>query len=124
MKRFTTVMCCLAFALGGFFISRANNQRTVKAAPIILQYPKDLAMGHKNNVGLTILHDTIRDTIPLEICCVASTDTVYKTKWRTKKIYVPETISSQVKQEFDTIYISKPVVIIPAVKEETVDSIL
>lgn len=78
-----------------------------------MQYPKDLLLGHTNNVGLTVVRDTVRDTIPLEICCVGSTKTVYKTKWRTKKVFVPDTVERKAPIDVDTIRISKPTIIMP-----------
>lgn len=128
MKKITTVICCICFAIGGFTIAATKHaalyNKTAVAAtvpsPVIMQYPKDLLLGHKNNVGLTIVRDTVRDTIPLEICCVGSTKTVYKTKWRTKKVFVPDTIERQAPIDVDTIRISKPVIIVP---ETTTDSV-
>lgn len=96
--------------------------KTAKAAntPVIMQYPKDLLLGHTNNVGLTVVHDTLRDTIPLEICCVGSTKTVYKTKWRTKKVFVPDTIANKAKMDVDTIHISKPTIVMPVTNSDSV----
>ena len=87
-----------------------------------MQYPKDLLLDHKNNVGLTTVHDTIRDTVPLEICCVGSTRTVYKTKirWRERKDIVPDTIERQAPIDVDTIRVSKPVLIMPETKSDSV----
>lgn len=128
MKKITTIICCICFAIGGFTIAATKHaalyNKTAVAAtvpsPVIMQYPKDLLLGNKNNVGLTIVRDTVRDTIPLEICCVGSTKTVYKTKWRTKKVFVPDTIERQAPIDVDTIRISKPVIIVP---ETTTDSV-
>lgn len=128
MKKITTIICCICFAIGGFTIAATKHaalyNKTAVAAtvpsPVIMQYPKDLLLGRKNNVGLTIVRDTVRDTIPLEICCVSSTKTVYKTKWRTKKVFVPDTIERQAPIDVDTIRISKPVIIVP---ETTTDSV-
>lgn len=128
MKKITTIICCICFAIGGFTIAATKHaalyKKTAVAAtvpsPVIMQYQKDLLLGHKNDVGLTIIRDTIRDTIPLEICCVGSTKTVYKTKWRTKKVFVPDTIERQAPIDVDTIRISKPVIIVP---ETTTDSV-
>lgn len=128
MKRITTIICCICFAIGGFTIAATKHvalyNKTVAAAtpvtPVIMQYPKDLLLGHTNNVGLTVVHDTIRDTIPLEICCVGSTKTVYKTKWKTKKVFVPDTIGRQAPIDVDTIRVSKPVLIMPEAKADSV----
>ena len=128
MKKITTIICCICFAIGGFTIAATKHaalyNKTAVAAtgpsPVIMQYPKDLLLGHKNNVGLTIVRDTVRDTIPLEICCVGSTKTVYKTKWRTKKVFVPDTVERQAPIDVDTIRVSKPVIIVP---ETTTDSV-
>lgn len=128
MKKITTIICCICFAIGGFTIAATKHaalyNKTAVAAtvpsPVIMQYQKDLLLGHKNDVGLTIIRDTVRDTIPLEICCVGSTKTVYKTKWRTKKVFVPDTIERQAPIDVDTIRISKPVIIVP---ETTTDSV-
>ena len=96
--------------------------KTAQAAsqPVIMQYPKDLLLGHTNNIGPTILRDTVHDTIPLEICCVGSTKTVYKTKWRTKKVFVPDTICNHAPAMVDTIRVSKPVIIVPETKTDSV----
>lgn len=127
MKKITTIICCICFAIGGFTIAATKHaalyNKTAVAAtptPVIMQYPKDLLLGHKNNVGLTVVRDTIHDTIPLEICCVGSTKTVYKTKWRTKKVIVPDTIERQAPIDVDTIRISKPVILMP---ETVADSV-
>lgn len=128
MKKITTIICCICFAIGGFTIAATKHaalyNKTAVAAtmpsPVVMQYPKDLLLGHTNNVGLTVVRDTVRDTIPLEICCVSSTKTVYKTKWRTKKVFVPDTIERQAPIDVDTIRVSKPVIIVP---ETTTDSV-
>lgn len=129
-KLISTTVCCLCFAIGGFLIAATNGafsyNKTAKAAPIIMQYPKDLLLGHTNNVGLKIWRDTIRDTVPLEIRydTITKVKYKYKTKWRIKKLTNPDTVASRVKNDIDTLYVSKPVLVIPAVKEEAVDSIL
>ena len=128
MKKITTIICCICFAIGGFTIAATKhvalyNKTAVAATPqVIMQYPKDLLLGHKNNVGLTVVHDTIRDTIPLEICCVGSTRTVYKTKikWKKHKDIVPDTICRQAKIDVDTIRISKPTIVIPETVSDSV----
>ena len=126
MKKITTIICFICFAIGGFTIAATKhaalyNKTAVAATPqVVMQYPKDLLLGHKNNVGLTTVHDTIRDTVPLEICCVGSTKTVYKTKWRTKKVIVPDTIERQAPIDVDTIRISKPVILMPEAKTDSV----
>lgn len=128
MKKITTIICCICFAIGGFTIAATKHaalyNKTAVAAtmpsPVVMQYPKDLLLGHTNNVGLTVVRDTVRDTIPLEICCVSSTKTVYKTKWRTKKVFVPDTVERQAPIDVDTIRVSKPVIIVP---ETTTDSV-
>ena len=126
MKKITTIICCICFAIGGFTIAATKhaalyNKTAVAATPqVVMQYPKDLLLGHKNNVGLTVVRDTVHDTIPLEICCVGSTKTVYKTKWRTKKVIVPDTIERQAPIDVDTIRISKPVILMPEAKTDSV----
>lgn len=126
MKKITTIICCICFAIGGFTIAATKhaalyNKTAVAATPqVIMQYPKDLLLGHKNNVGLTVVHDTIRDTIPLELCCVGSTRTVYRTKWKTKKVIVPDTIERQAPIDVDTIRLSKPTIIVPATITDSV----
>lgn len=126
MKKITTIICCICFAIGGFTIAATKhvalyNKTAVAATPqVIMQYPKDLLLGHKNNVGLMVVHDTIRDTIPLELCCVGSTRTVYRTKWRTKKVVVPDTIERQAPIDVDTIRLSKPTIIVPATTTDSV----
>lgn len=129
MKKMTTIVCSIAFLVMGYLVSLNNNAfnivsdyKTARAAPVITpaQLPRDLLLGHINNVGTTILRDTIHDTIPLEI----QHDTVrvvkYKTKWRTKRVIVPDTITRQA--PVDTLYVSKPAIIIPVVKEEAKDT--
>lgn len=132
MKKITAIVCSIAFMLGGYFISLTNNAfkivsdaKTAHAATapsfvVPMQYPRDLLLGHNNNVGTTILRDTIHDTIPLEIRHDTVPIVKYKTKWRTKEVIVPDTISRQA--PIDTLYVSKPVILMPAVKEEAVDS--
>lgn len=123
-----TIICCICFAIGGFTIAATkhalsyNKTATAATQPIVFQYPKDLLLGHKNNVGLTVVHDTLRDTIPLEICCVGSTRTVYKTKikWKERKDIIPDTIERQAPIDFDTIHVSKPVLVVPAVTSDSV----
>lgn len=134
MKRLTTIICMITFALAGYFISLNNdafsimsNAKSIHAAEtpqIVMQYPKDLLLGHKNNVGLTIVRDTVRDTIPLEVRYDTVTVVKHKTKikWRTKEVFVPDTIASQAQHDIDTLYVSKPVLVVPAAKEQT-DSI-
>lgn len=128
-KKTTTIICCICFALGGFAIAATKHadlyNKTAVAAtpqPVVFQYPKDLLLGHTNNVGLTTVHDTIRDTVPLEICCVGSTRTVYKTKikWKERKDIVPDTICRQAKIDVDTIRISKPTIVIPETVSDSV----
>lgn len=120
----STIICCISFAIGGFAIAATKTalsyNKTATAAPIIKQYPKDLLLGHKNDVGLTVVRDTVRDTIPLEICCVGSTKTVYKTKWRTKKVFVPDTTANKAKMDVDTIHISKPTIVMPVTTTDSV----
>lgn len=122
MKRLITYSSCIAFAIGGFFISVANNSplytKTAYAAqaPVIMQYPKDLLLDHTNNVGLKVVRDTIHDTIPLKVLRDTITVTKYKTKWKVKTEFIPDTISSRASPEVDTIYVSKPVLIIPIEK--------
>lgn len=124
--KISTIICCICFAIGGFCIAATQGaltyNKTATAAPVIMQYPKDLLLGHKDNVGLTVVHDTLRDTIPLEICCVSSRDTVYKTKtrWRTKKVFVPDTTCTKARPDLDTIHVSKPVIVIPATNTDSV----
>ena len=130
MKRNLTIICCICFALGGFSIAATKGaftyNKTAQAAitptPVIMQYPKDLLLGHTNNVGLTVVRDTVRDTIPLEICCVGSTRTVYRTKikWKERKDIVPDTIERQAPIDVDTIRISKPVLIVPETASDSV----
>lgn len=125
-----TIICCICFAIGGFCIASTQDaftyNKTAQAAStpttVTMQYPKDLLLGHTNNVGLTTVHDTIRDTVPLEICCVGSTRTVYKTKirWRNRKDIVPDTIERQAPIDVDTIRVSKPVLIMPETKSDSV----
>lgn len=128
MRRLTSLICSIAFCIAGICLAVTNGTLTAKyhntanAAEIqptnavIMQYPKDLLLSHTNDVR----RDTIHDTIPLEI----HHDTVhivkYKTKWKTKKTFVPDTIASQA--HVDTLYVSKPVIVIPVVKEEAKDS--
>ena len=134
MRRITTILCCIAFALGGYFISLSDNitpsgAKTARAAelptPVIMQYPKDLLLGHRNDVT-KVFRDTIRDTIPLEVHHDTITKTVvkYKTKvkWREKKVFEPDTMPRQAPLDLDTLYVSKPVIIAPAVKEEAADT--
>ena len=136
-KKITTIICCVAFTIGGYFISTMNdanltisNAKTATAAPLplaVIQYPKDLLLGHTNNVGLITVRDTIRDTIPLEI----RRDTIVK--WKTKTKYVRDTCfieaptdtvcdSSRILnvidtvpkiQPIDTVYVTKPTLVIP-----------
>lgn len=129
MKKYSTIICCICFVIAGFTIASTKNalsyNKTATAAeptPVFMQYPKDLLLGHTNNVGLTVVHDTIRDTIPLEVCCVGTTKTVYKTKTKVviKKEFVPDTISHQAKMDVDTIHVSKPVLVMPVANSDSV----
>lgn len=126
MKRYSTIICCICFAIGGFLIAATNGvfsyNKTAKAAntPVIMQYPKDLWLGHTNNVGLTAGRDTIHDTVPLEICCIHSRKTVYKTKWRTKKVFVPDTVGQQAPINVDTMHVSRPTLVIPITETDSV----
>lgn len=123
-----TIICCICFAIGGFCIASTQDaftyNKTAQAAepltPVIMQYPKDLLLGHTNNVGLTVVHDSVHDTIPLEICCVGSTRTVYKTKWKTKTVFVPDTMNHKAPIDVDTIRVSKPTIVIPETKADSV----
>ena len=85
-----------------------------------VQLPYDLLLGHTNNVGTTIFRDTIHDTIPLEIRHDTVPIVKYKTKWRTKRVIVPDSITRQA--PVDTLYVSKPALVIPVVKEEAKDT--
>lgn len=124
MKKFATIACCICFALGGYFISTANNvtlpyTKTAQAAQpqptVVMQYPVDLLKGHTNNVGLIEVHDTIHDTVPLKTICDTVTVVKYKTRWRVRKIreFAPDTICSKPRNDLDTIYISKPTLVVP-----------
>lgn len=132
-KTITTIICCVAFAVGGYFISTSNYDieyaKTATAAetpPVIMQYPKDLLLGHTNNTGLITVHDTIRDTVPLEVrhdtVTVVRYKTKYKTRWRKRKEHVPDTCPAEAKMDIDTLYVSKPSIIVPVVKEEAKDT--
>lgn len=129
-KTITTIICCIAFAVGGYFISSSNVEdihyaKTATAAEmpqVIMQYPKDLLLGHTNNTGLLTVRDTIRDTVPLEIRHDTVTVVKYKVKWRKRKSINPDRIAQQAKQDIDTLYVSKPVIVIPTVKEEAGDT--
>lgn len=142
-KKITTIICCIAFTIGGYFISSMNNAnltinnaKTATAAPLpqaVIQYPKDLLLGHTNDVGLITVRDTIRDTIPLEIRHDTITKTKYVTKWKTKIEYVRDTcfieqpmdtlcdsshmcnvVDTVPKiQPIDTVYVTKPTLVIP-----------
>ena len=120
-KKLTTIICCIAFAIGGYYISSTNNANILNAkavyaanTPVVMQYPKDLLLGHRNDVGLKVVRDTIRDTIPLEVRHDTVTTVKYKTKikWRTRN-HIPDTIASQAKKDVDTLYISKPTLVVP-----------
>lgn len=132
MKRMTSILCSIAFMVGGFLISLNNdafkiisNAKTARAAPPMeIQLPRDLLLGHTNNVGTKIFRDTIREIIPLEIRHDTVQVVKYKTKWRTKRVIVPDTVSRQALKDIDTLYVSKPVIIAPVVKEEAKDTII
>ena len=132
MKKNLTIICCICFAIAGFCIASTQDafqynktaQAAVTPTPVTMQFPKDLLLGHTNNVGLTVVHDSVHDTIPLEICCVGSTRTVYKTKikWKERKVIVPDTIERQAPIDVDTIRLSKPTIVVPAVITDSVSS--
>ena len=120
-KKLTTIICCIAFVIGGFMISSTNNANLSNAkaayaatAPVVMQYPTDLLLGHRNDVGLGFIRDTVHDTIPLEVRYDTVTTVRYKTriKWRTRNPN-PDTIAAQAKNDVDTLYISKPTLVVP-----------
>lgn len=127
------MICSIVFLISGFLISLNNrvlnfnsSAKTAYAAPAPteLQIPKDFLLSHTNNVGLTVVHDTIRDTIPLEVRHDTATIVKYKyrTKWRIKKVFNPDPAPSRALNDIDTLYVSKPSIVIPAVKAEAVDT--
>ena len=130
MKKFATIACCICFALGGYFISTANDAtlpytKTAQAAtPVVMQFPVDLLKGHTNNVGLIEVHDTIHDTVPLSIQHDTTTVVRYKTKikWRTKvvKQIQPDSVAQRARPDLDTLYLSKPTLVIPESKDSLV----
>lgn len=132
MRKLTTFIVSAAFMFCGYFISINNHAfgiissaKSARAAPMqvitpIKQYPRDLLLSHTNNVGTTMCRDTIHDTIPLEIRYDTIPIVKYKTKWKTKRVIVPDTVSRRV--PVDTLYVSKPAIIIPVVKEEANDT--
>lgn len=73
MKRFSTLLSCIAIATASYFIADNNvATNTISAEPVTLNLPQDLCR---------VIHDTIesRDTVVRD-------KIVYKTKYRTKRV--------------------------------------
>lgn len=122
MRRFTTIMCSLAFMISGFLISfmKSNNQNQLHAAqstPIILSrgaLPLDfqLNLEKKDRIvektDTVILHDTVQVV-------------KYKTKYRAqKKLVEPDSLLAPAKP--DTLYVPELRILIQMSEDVLMDS--
>lgn len=126
MKQKVSIICSVAFLISGFLVS-LNNDALMSlhpaanaASPPVIQIPKDLLLGHTNNTNYHVFRDTVRDTIPLVRDTVKVTVTKWRTRYKVKEAVEADSIAPQA--PVDTLYVSKPVLIIPTVKEEAVDT--
>lgn len=127
MRKIVTVACSFAFLLSGILLSTmhpvSDGYKDINAAPLPTinyinpnQLPLDLQLDLANKQQKTekdTVYITKKDTV-----------TVVKKKYIrvTKKEIVRDTVSNNAIK--DTLYVSKPCVIIPVVKEEATDSII
>lgn len=123
MKRFTTILCSIAFMIAGFMIAfmkppEAHNQlHAAPVAPIVLSrsaLPLDLQLDLAKHDSVKILRDTIvlHDTVRI---------VKYKTKYRTpKKAVEPDSLLSPAKP--DTLSVPKLKILIQVSKDVLMDT--
>lgn len=135
-------LLCLAFFVFGVMVvttkikSPPTNYKTINAATlpnygttVFADSLIDLSKGHSTFEAQTNITDTIRDTVRMTICDVSITAKSKKKSkdfnkpWTPKKkVFTPDTIPSSLpkKVEFDTLYVSKPVLVIPILETDTI----
>lgn len=129
MKKFNTMLCSIAFMIAGIALaitvtsSHGTGYKTMNAATIDhlnpADLPRDFLLGHDNLLEPDTVHiyDTVYQTVHDTVHIVKK----FKKPWAPKKkVFEPDSLP---RKPLDTLYVSKPVIVIPVVKEEAIDTV-
>lgn len=129
MRKITTLFCSISFLIAGILIVQSENNKmewnykTMQASTlpqIVIPEAKPQIL----ELGPTTVSDTIRDTVhttifDIKVVGKRKHNKTHVQSHKSKDIH-PDTIPSQAKIDIDTLYVSKPVLIIP--KKDTIDA--